>query len=109
LIFLAGCGTMKMQSNWRENEIEIDGSQTDWKGALTFLEKKNLSFGFMNDDHYLYACLVTGDPMLQSKILRMGFTIWFDATGGKDKKYGIRFPIGFNPDELRQIPGPSTG
>ena len=96
LIFITGCGSMEIASNWRDREIKIDGIQDDWQDQLIYIEKKNISFGLSNDNDYLYACLVTADRRTQSQMMRMGFTIWFDSKGGCDKKSGIRFPVGMD-------------
>ncbi len=96
VIFITGCSSMEMASSWRDREIKIDGIQDDWQNQLIYIEKKNISFGLSNDENYLYACLVTPDRRTQSQMMRMGFTIWFDSKGGKDKKSGIRFPVGLD-------------
>jgi hypothetical protein len=111
-ILFVSCGSLEMNSKWRDREIKIDGYQADWRGVLTYLENKKISVGLLNDDNYLYACLVTGDRRTQSQISRMGFTIWFDVNGGKDKKYGIRFPIGMkdiDPVMMREMMGNQEG
>jgi len=94
VIFFIGCGTMEMTSKWRDQDIKIDGSQDDWRDALTYIQDKKISVGVLNDENSFYACLVTANRRIQSQIMRMGFTIWFDSKGGKDKNSGIRFPIG---------------
>ena len=97
---------MEMNSKWRDHGIKIDGYQDDWRGELTYLENKKISVGVLNDDNYLYVCLVTGDRRLQSQILQMGFAVWFDVNGGKNKKHGIRFPVGMkdiDPTMMREM------
>lgn len=108
VILFVSCGTMEMASNWRDREIKIDGYQDDWRDALTYLEKKKISVGLFNDDSFLYACIVTGDRRIRSQLLRRGFTIWFDEKGGKDKKFGIRYPIGMEdmgPTKMGEMMG----
>jgi hypothetical protein len=34
------------------------------------------------------------DMNVQKAIVRQGFVIWFDETGGKNKALGVRYPIG---------------
>ncbi len=93
--FLFGCSsTLKLNSAWEKQTTQIDGHQEDWEGRLTFVEKKNVSIGVRNDHEFLYICLVSSDKVLQRQMLSMGFILWFDADGGKDKTFGIRFPTG---------------
>jgi hypothetical protein len=91
---LGGCGDVELNSKWRDREISIDGEQADWSGALRFLEDKQASVGVLNDQDFLYLCLVSSNqgPVMQT--VRSGFTVWFDAEGGKNKNFGIRFPLG---------------
>ena len=93
---LTGCGDQNISSKWRTQNLTIDGNDSDWGNSLTFYDKLNALVGVENDDKFLYLCLVTTDQQLQSKILRMGLTVWFDKTGNNDKKFGIKFPLGFS-------------
>lgn len=93
-LVLSGCKKMELSSAYLDREITVDGNHSDWQGALTYLEKKNISLGLLNDDKYLYVCLATNDRKLKMQMLRMGFTIWFDAAGGSKKNFGIHYPLG---------------
>ncbi|MCG8604175.1 hypothetical protein MJD09_04135 [bacterium] len=95
LITSIGCGGgLKMNSNWREHEIQIDGTQSDWHGALTFIEKKNVSVGITNDKDFLYMAFAAGDPAQRRQFMMRGLVLWLDAKGGDKKTVGIRFPVG---------------
>ena len=48
----------------------------------------------MNDNEFLYVCLVPGDFQIQNQMVRLGFTLWLDPKGGKDKTLGIHYPLG---------------
>lgn len=102
---LSGCKKMELSSAYPDREITVDGDYSDWQGALTYLEKKNISVGLLNDDKYLYVCLATNDRKLQMQMLRMGFTLWFDAAGGSKKNFGIHYPLGLidNGISMREI------
>ena len=91
---LTGCKKTEFESGWKDREIVIDGDHTDWKNALTYIEKKKVSIGLLNDDDYLYVCLVPATRQIQNQITRLGFTLWFDAAGGKKKTFGIHYPLG---------------
>ena len=90
-----GCSSqLKLDSRWSPEQINIDGDESDWQGALTYVDGKNVSIGIKNDGEFLYICLVSTDRMLQRQMMMRGFTAWFDPDGGKEKTFGIRFPIG---------------
>ncbi len=111
-LLVGGCGsTTALQSTSPDREITVDGSAEDWQGALTPIEKKKLSLGVLNDGEFLYLALVTSDRQLINQMMIRGLTVWFDAEGGKEKTFGIRFPLGlmesgaqFSPRETQQSP-----
>src|SRR5262249_60643297 len=39
--------------------------------------------------------LTTGDRDVERQIRLEGLTVWFDPAGGKEKAFGLRFPLGF--------------
>ena len=91
-LLFGGCGsTTALQSTSLDREITVDGQIEDWQGALTPIEKKNLSLGLLNDGTYLYLALVLRDRQQVNQMMALGFTVWFDADGGKEKTLGIRF------------------
>ncbi len=96
-----GCSAFEIDSLWREKEILIDGNSSDWLGALVYLEDNGVSVGIQNDEHDLYICLLAESSFLRSQVMRRGFTLWFDPAGGKDKTFGIKFPIGMPIPETR--------
>ncbi len=89
-----GCGDYKLDSLWLTKSITIDGDSSDWRGSLYYLEDDKASIGFMNDGENLYMCLITQDPTLRRQALSMGLILWIDPAGGKDKSFGINYPIG---------------
>jgi uncharacterized membrane protein YgcG len=96
-----GCSAFEIDSLWREKEILIDGNSSDWLGALVYLEDNGVSVGIQNDEHDLYICLLAESSFLRSQVMRRGFTLWFDPAGGKDKTFGIKFPLGLPIPETR--------
>jgi hypothetical protein len=90
-----GCGSqLKLNSNWPDTDIVIDGQQNEWPDNLTFVEKENVSIGVFNDSEFLYLSLVTTNQTIRRQMMGLGFTVWFDGDGGKDKTLGIHYPIG---------------
>jgi hypothetical protein len=105
---LTGCSSFKTyvaKSLWPERQIVIDGKSDDWSGALSFIEKEQLSVGFFNDQNNLYLCLVAEGNFARGQIMRGGLTVWFDPEGGKEKKFGIRYPLGAPGREMQMRAG----
>ncbi|MBU4264403.1 MAG: hypothetical protein KKC76_21355 [Proteobacteria bacterium] len=48
----------------------------------------------MATDRLLLLRLSTSDANLQRQLLHDGLSVWFDATGGEKKVFGLRFPMG---------------
>ena len=104
---LTGCSSFKMyvtKSLWPERQIVIDGKSDDWSGALSFIEKEQLSLGFYNDQDNLYLCLIAEGNFTRAQILRGGLTVWFDPAGGNKKIFGIRYPLGVSSPEMPMPP-----
>ncbi len=93
-IFQAGCRTLQVESQWRDREITIDGNSDDWLGALYYFEDERISVGFLNDESHIYLCLISENPMIRAQVMGQGLTLWFDPEGGKQKTFGIHYPIG---------------
>jgi hypothetical protein len=51
---LGGCSTVVLDSSWRDREITIDGTVTEWEGKRATIEGKDLIVGLANDADYLY-------------------------------------------------------
>ncbi|MDH5745115.1 MAG: hypothetical protein OEZ52_16355 [Candidatus Aminicenantes bacterium] len=98
--FLVGCGLFEMDSKWRDRDIAIDGKSDDWLNAMMYLEEERISLGLLNDDNFLYICMIVDDPFIRGQIVRQGFELWFNPGGGKKKVFGIRFPIGMMEAEM---------
>ena len=109
VIVAAGCSSVKeTTSNWRTNEIKIDGDISDWQNTLESVPDKNFAVGFKNDDKFLYISLITNDRMKIMQMFRTGFITWFTPTVGSGKIFGIKFPIsnkemeGEQPQEMNR-------
>ncbi len=92
--YFNSCANLHFQSGWRDWDINIDGRSDDWVGSLTFVDKQNISLGVSNDADFLYICLAAEDQAVISRILRQGMILWFDPEGGKEKTFGIKYPVG---------------
>lgn len=97
LVFAAvsahGCHGSNLTSRPKDRDIAIDGRLSEWKG-VEFVEKKDLSLGLVNDDSFLYVAVIARDPMVRRQIMVSGLYLWFDENRGKNKNFGVCFPIG---------------
>jgi len=101
-IFFIACDHFQLSSIWRDREVAIDGKHDDWLNALMYFEEEYISLGLLNDESFLYICMIVENPMIRSQIMRQGLTLWFDPAGGKKRIFGIKFPVGM-PDEVMQM------
>jgi hypothetical protein len=97
-----GCSTLRLESTWRNRDITVDGKSGDWLGTKYYFEDISVSVGLINDDHDLYVSFMTENRMLMGQIMMQGLTLWLDPKGGKEKTFGIKFPVG--PQEGRGAP-----
>ncbi len=81
-----------VNSSWCPSPIRVDGTGSDWQGiALTFEEKVQVDYAFMNDADYFYILFIFNDPEYLSSINQTGMTLYFNSDGKKNKDYGINF------------------
>jgi hypothetical protein len=85
-----------LKSHWRNRPVVIDGKNTEWGNSLVLLDDKETSIGIMNDSEFIYIGLVSTNRNLRNQVSRRGITFWFDVEGGKDEKFGIHYPLGFD-------------
>ena len=90
----SGCSTLQLESTWKDRDITLDGKGGDWLGAKYYFEDSGVSVGLINDGQYLYVSMMTENPMLRTQIMRQGLIVWLDPRGGKNKTFGIKFPLG---------------
>ncbi len=94
-ILIVGCGKPKLESKWRIRQISIDGKFEDWQEDIVYYNAgTRISVGVVNDDTYLYVCLITRNRGFMEQLMRAGFTVWFDPEAGTDKVFGVHFPFG---------------
>lgn len=87
-------GGLELTSQWRDRDVTIDGRHEEWQGGMSFIEKENVSVGFFNDQDFLYVSMTTTNREIRRQFMAMGFTLWFDPNGGREKEFGIKFPVG---------------
>ncbi len=98
LIFITGCKTFKLDSNYTTDPMAIDGNYSDWDNipALYFEDQKVLP-ALSNDTNNLYLAFRFRDPKWLMAIHKTGLTIWLDETAGKKENFGIKYSGGPRP------------
>ncbi|MCU0644319.1 MAG: hypothetical protein MUC94_08650 [bacterium] len=92
LIFILGCNGDKIENQWADREIAIDGKFADWEGIAQYtLEDQNLVMGVANDVNNLYLMFRWNDEQMARRIQMMGVTIWLDKENKKQKNYGLNY------------------
>lgn len=117
LLLQTSCITYEISCLWREKKLLIDGSSSDWLGTLTYIEEHGISVGLQNDDKNLYVCMILEESSPYMSVMRLGFTLWFDAAGGKNKALGIKLasqrpqrpPARDDPNFVREEFSPEQG
>jgi hypothetical protein len=92
LIFILGCNGDKIENQWADREIAIDGKYAGWEGIAQYtLEDQNLVMGVANDANNLYLMFRGNDEQMALRIQMMGVTVWVDKENKKQKNYGINY------------------
>lgn len=56
-------------------------------------DESKVRYDIYNDKDNIYVKIATSDYLSQTKILKLGFNIWVDQKGKKNKDSGITFPL----------------
>lgn len=96
--------------------VTIDGIADDWPMSWIQDEDRIFSYNVCADDKNLYVRMMTSDFYAKRKLAAFGLTLWFDPSGKKKRKYGLKFPSGGAESEDRAAamreqggPGNSSG
>jgi hypothetical protein len=104
LTFSVGAGAPTLNSSWRSSSMTIADTNSVWPISAQYtIDDKPIIIGLQNDGSNLYLLLKAEDRDTQMMIMRGGLTVWLDSKGGKNKKFGIRYPVG-----MRRPQGPPT-
>jgi hypothetical protein len=81
--------------------ISVEGKADEWNLTWEDDEEKNFSYNVCSDDKNLYLRVKTEEFYTKRKLAAFGFTVWFDPSGKKKRKYGLKFPCGGSEAEER--------
>ncbi len=82
-----------IQSYYQKTPIKIDGNIDDWGDMMIFDEKTSIVSDISNDHEYIYVKIRIANFYSISRLMRGGFTVWFNDEGKSRPKIGIAFPI----------------
>jgi hypothetical protein len=89
---LVGCKKKEIVSQWKPENLKIDGKSSDWEEIpLTMSDKIRGAMAVVNDAENQYIILKLSDQRMARKIQRMGLTVWINSEGKKKKEFGIRY------------------
>jgi hypothetical protein len=90
----AHAGDTVLTSTWRDRDITIDGSSTEWEDLLQYIQNSPNALAVCNDSDYLYMCFAIGDSLTERQVVTLGLTVWLDPRGGIDQSFGVHYPLG---------------
>lgn len=93
-LFLGGLRHDRSQEPLARSRNYHRRKNTEWR-YLNVLDDKKTSVGVLNDNDFIYLIFITTNRDVHNQVVRRGLTLWFDSDGGKDQKFGVRYPIGF--------------
>ena len=89
----AGCGAMRLNSNWRDRPVIINGSTDDWEGLLRPVDDGAAYVGIMNDSDFIYICLMTARADLHRRLSGMGLLVSFQPDDDNKPPLSIHYPV----------------
>lgn len=95
LIIISSCSKKPLHTSKsldQDTEDYFPGS-IEWIDKLGYDTKNKIAVGVYNDDKDLLIRVMAHDQSTIRKMFITGFTIWIDTTGGKDKHFGIKYPM----------------
>ncbi len=92
MTLIVGCKKRQITSQWKPENLKIDGNGSDWEGIpLAMSEKLNGVMGVVNDAENQYIILKLSDQRMVRRIQMMGLTVWINSKSKKKKEFGIRY------------------
>lgn len=93
---ISGCGEEEMKSAWLDRQAVTGGLADDPQQSSVrhFIAKGEAVIDIFNDEKTLVVQISTRNQNLHKQLTMAGLMVWFDETGGKNKRYGLRLPSG---------------
>jgi hypothetical protein len=101
-----GCSGPTLNSSWRTTHSGAVNASVFWEeGSKYTVDDKPVEIGFQNDDENFYIFVQASDRETQMRVMRSGLTIWLDSSGKKNKKFGVRYPLGMGARRMERNAG----
>lgn len=98
-------GPTTLQSHSLSQAPEVDGTLSEWGGALTRVGDRSVSMSVAPTDSLLYLAIVIPDRDLIRSVAEKGLIVWIDPAGEERHTYGVRYPLGRRAERA----GPEQG
>lgn len=108
---LGGCSSSIPLTSVRSSALlPIEPPTVPLAGAAVHEDEKHrFTLEAAYDSSAVVLRLTVHDRSLAMRLLRSGMTVWFDGTGGKDKAFGVAFPLPLAPEPRSGNDRPEPG
>ncbi|MFT5823038.1 MAG: hypothetical protein ACI8ZM_004297 [Crocinitomix sp.] len=90
ILLLNSCVNIPLISAQTKTQEAYKPKITDYRN---FNSEFKIAYNVLKDDDNIYLLAYTSDYATQIKIIRLGFSVWLDEKGTKNKDKGILFPL----------------
>jgi uncharacterized membrane protein YgcG len=101
-LFLLSCKSLQVESRWLDRAVTFNGKASEWNDLVVYPKDTRFGLAVMNDDSYVYLCMMSWDQTITAQITRMGLTTWFETKNGKGKPLGVNYPLGMAKSGVRR-------
>lgn len=103
LFLLGACsGPPTLQSHSLSQAPTVDGTISEWGGALTRVGKQSVSISAVPTDSVLYLAIVIPDRSVIRSVAENGLIVWVDPTDQQAHTYGVRYPLGLRAQRAQR-------
>lgn len=92
--FMGCTGAGTITSSAPEREHITDADMVEWMDHTVEIADTRLRVAVRHDDDRYYIGVLSTQRATMQQIAARGMTLWFDPSGEKNKRLGIRYPVG---------------
>ncbi|MFB6271718.1 MAG: hypothetical protein ABEL51_02365 [Salinibacter sp.] len=93
LLFGACSGPPTLQTYSPSEPPVVDGTLSEWDGALRRVGDSPVSMSVAPTDSLLYITVLIPDRKLLRSVVKHGLIVWVDPAGQRAHTYGVQYPI----------------
>ena len=111
VVLISGCSSsIPLMSVRSSSLLAIEPPTVPLTGAAVHEDEKHrFTLEAAHDSTAIVVRLTVHDRSLAMRLLRSGMTVWFDGAGGKDKTFGITYPLPLAPEPRSGSDRPEPG